>query len=88
MADKACGVSAPKIRHLSEKGNARKGFFADAEFGRLYSHLPEGVRDFAFFGYLTGWRKGEIASLTWSDVEDGVIRLRGEHSKNREPRQC
>jgi integrase len=78
-------IPAPKIRHLSEHGNARKGFFADAEFRSVYSHLPE-LRDFALFGYLTGWRKGEIASLTWQDVEDGVIRLRGEHSKNREAR--
>lgn len=60
--------SAPRIRHLSEKGNARQGFFADSEFHLLMNHLPEYLRDFALFGYLTGWRKGEIASLRWSDV--------------------
>jgi integrase len=52
----------------------------------VYAQLPADIRDFALFGYLTGWRKGEIASLTWSDVEENVIRLRGENSKNREPR--
>jgi integrase len=35
-------------------------------------------------GYLSGWRKSEIASLTWQDVDlmGKVIRLRPENSKN------
>jgi integrase len=78
--------SAPQIRHLSERGNARQGFFADADFHALRDKLPEYLRDFAQFGYLTGWRKGEIASLQWSDIEGDVIRLRGENSKNGEAR--
>jgi integrase len=76
----------PDIRHLSEAGNERKGFFSRAEFDRVYSHMPSDLRDFALFGYLTGWRKREIASLTWQDVEDNVIRLRGENAKNGEAR--
>lgn len=79
-------ATAPQIRHLSEKGNARKGFFADAEFRVLIVNLPNYLRDFARFGYLTGWRKGEIASLRWEDVEGDVIRLRAEEAKNGEPR--
>jgi len=79
-------TSAPKIRHLSEKGNARQGFFADADFRVILDWLPNYLRDFVLFGYLTGWRKGEIASLRWSEVEGDVIRLRAEKSKNREPR--
>lgn len=78
--------SAPQIRHLSEKGNARQGFFADADFHALRDKLPEYLRDFVEFGYLTGWRKGEIASLRWSDVDGDVIRLRGENAKNGEGR--
>jgi integrase len=35
---------------------------------------------------LVGWRKGEIASLLWADVDADVIRLRAEHSKNRRGR--
>lgn len=38
------------------------------------------------FGYLTGWRKGEIARLTWRDIEGDVIRLRPEHAKNKHGR--
>lgn len=78
--------TAPQIRHLSEKGNARQGFFVDADFHAVRDKLPEYLRDFVQFGYLTGWRKGEIASLCWSEVEGDVIRLRAEKSKNREPR--
>lgn len=79
-------LTPPKMRHLSEKDNVRKGFFSDEEFRRVYAQLPADIRDFALFGYLTGWRKGEIASLTWSDIEENVIRLRAENSKNREAR--
>jgi integrase len=78
--------TAPQIRHLSEKGNARQGFFSDAEVRALIQHLPPYLRDFVQFGYSTGWRKGEVASLRWSDVESDVIRLRAENSKNGEGR--
>lgn len=78
--------TAPQIRHLSEKGNARQGFFADADFHAVKDRLPEYLQDFVQFGYLTGWRKGEIASLRWSDVEGDIVRLRGENAKNGECR--
>ncbi len=77
---------APHIRHLSERGNARQGFFADWEFRAVVGNLPVYLKDFASFGYLTGWRRGEIASLRWEDVDGDVIRLRGENSKNGEAR--
>jgi integrase len=77
---------APHIRHLSERGNARQGFFADWEFRAVVGNLPGYLKDFAWFGYLTGWRRGEIASLRWEDVDGDVIRLRGENSKNGEAR--
>lgn len=64
----------------------RQGFFSDSEFRNVASNLPEDLRDFAQFGYLTGWRKHEIASLTWEDVDGDVIRLRAENAKIRESR--
>jgi integrase len=79
-------ATAPLIRHLSEAGNARHGFFSETEFRAVASNLPPDLADFALFGYLTGWRKGEIRSLRWQDVEDDVIRLRAENSKNGEAR--
>ena len=86
QAYRLANLEPPKITHLSEAGNERKGFFEADEFRRVYQNLPEGLRDFALFAFITGWRKSEIASLTWADVEDNLIRLRGEHSKNREAR--
>jgi integrase len=77
---------APHIRHLSERGNARQGFFADHEFRGVLENLPSYLQDFARFGYLTGWRRGEIASLRWEDVDGDLIRLRGENAKNGDSR--
>lgn len=72
--------------HLSEKNNTRQGFFSEDEFRTLHSCLPDDLKDFCRFAYLTGWRRNEIRSLRWSDVEDNTIRLRGENAKNRNPR--
>jgi integrase len=49
----------------------------------LYSYLPEYLKDFALFAYLTGWRRNAIATLEWSDVRDGNVYLRGVYSKNK-----
>lgn len=81
-------ASTPSLRKLSELGRERKGFFEHSEFEAVLAHLPDYLQDFARFAYLTGWRKGEIASLTWADVDlaGKVIRLRPEHSKNAQGR--
>jgi integrase len=76
----------PEIQHLTEN-NARKGFFERAEFEVVARNLPPDLSDFCRFGYLTGWRKSEISSLRWADLEgDTTIHLRPENSKNREGR--
>jgi len=77
--------SAPFIPRLSEIGNERQGFFETADFEAVVPHLPEYLRDFCRFGFLTGWRKGSIDSLRWSDVGDDVIFLRAKNSKTRKP---
>jgi len=79
-------ASAPLFRHLSEAGNERRGFFEADEFSRLLERLPDDLKDYCRFAYITGWRKNEIASLTWSDIEENVIRLRGENAKNGQAR--
>jgi integrase len=49
--------------------------------------LPEYLQDFSRFAFITAWRKGQIASLTWADVDRnvGVIVARAEHVKNGRP---
>ncbi len=75
-------ANAPHIRRLSEKGNVRRGFFEPSEFYAIVDGLPDYLKDFAYFAYLTGMRKGEIASLRWADVDSDTIRLRAEDAKN------
>jgi len=79
-------LPVPRIRHLSEKGNERRGFFTEQDVRRVSSNLSAELADFALFAWLTGMRKGEIASLRWEDVEGDELVLRAENSKNGEDR--
>jgi integrase len=78
--------TAPKIQKLSEVGNARQGFFGAMEFRSVLSNLSEHLRDFCLFAYLTGWRVGEVRSLSWTDLDGDSLKLRAENSKNRTAR--
>lgn len=79
-------IPAPDIRHLSEANNVRRGFFETPDFKRVLQFLPDDLKDFALFGFLTGWRKNEISTLTWPDIEGDIVRLHGVNAKNAEPR--
>ncbi len=76
----------PRITHLSEKGNARKGFLAPAQFEKLLTHIPANLKDFVEWGYKTGQRKGETGLMTWAMLDGDVLRLPGDIAKNREAR--
>jgi integrase len=78
---------APAFDLLAEH-NARQGFIEPADFEAVVAHLPEYLKDAARFAYATGWRRGEVSSLEWADVDRAGqrIALRAEHSKNGEPR--
>jgi integrase len=80
-------ATRPHIALLAED-NAREGFLEPADFAILATHLPAWLADATLFAYVTGWRKGEVATLSWADVDlrGGVIRLRAIHSKNKRPR--
>lgn len=77
------GLPALEIRRQRED-NARQGFFERAELEAVVAALPGHLRDVVRFGYLTGWRRGEVLGLRWADVDrdGGAIRLRPEASKN------
>jgi integrase len=70
------------VRVLTEN-NTRQGFFERPDLEAVVTALPDYLRDFTRFAYLTGWRKGEIISLNWTDVDRdaGAIRLRPEAAK-------
>lgn len=57
--------------------NARQGFFTYAQFRAIHAHLVQPAADIALFGYLTGWREGEVLELplTAVDLKGGVVRL-------------
>jgi integrase len=76
-------ASVLAVRRLPEQ-NARQGFLERADLDQVVAALPVYLQDLVRFAYLTAWRRGELVSLRWSDVDcdGGVIRLRPEHSKN------
>jgi integrase len=79
-------IAAPRMEHLSEKDNARQGFFSEAELAVLISHLPADLQDFACFAAACGMRKGEISGLIWNMVEGDELRIPGNICKNRKGR--
>jgi integrase len=76
----------PYFTHLSEAENVRQGFVTKDEFLRVHAKLPDDLQDFAMFAFSTGWRKGEISKMDWSNVQDNdtFIRMRPDQCKNRD----
>jgi integrase len=84
------------VMPMLPKPKPRQGFLEPADFERLCAALPEHLHDPVRFLYLSGWRKEEMHTLEWRDVElehdrsgaiiGGVIRLRAERSKNKKSR--
>ena len=74
----------PVIKALPQLG-VRNEFFTRSEIDVLLPRLPEYLRDVVLFGFLTGWRKGEIVGLRWADVDrsSAVIRLEPARNKGR-----
>jgi len=66
----------PDFPFLKES-NVRKGFFERSQLEALCRHLPAYLIPVAKFGYITGWRHGEVVTLTLGHVhfEAGEIRL-------------
>jgi integrase len=76
----------PYIEHFSEKDNVRQGFFERHELEAILSFMPAYWHDVVRFAYCTGWRKVEVLTLQWRDVQGDTIRLRPEIAKNKEGR--
>jgi integrase len=71
-----------------EINNTRTGFFEEKEFRRVLANLPAPLQSLAEFGYLTGWRFGEILEMRWGqvDFDAGIIRLEVGTTKNNDGR--
>jgi integrase len=80
-------AARPHIPTISVR-NTRTGFFSDEEFRAVLALLPDHLKPVAEFAYFTGWRKGEILSLQWSQVDlvAGTVRLEPGTTKNDEGR--
>lgn len=68
--------------------NTRTGFLDGAELEAVIANLPDPLQPVARLTSLTGWRRGEIVSLTWAqvDFEYGTITLEVGTTKNDEGR--
>jgi integrase len=89
----AARCTPPKVSHVPyipmlKENNVRKGFIEQEDYLALRNALPEHLKSVLTFGYFTGWRKAEILSLKWNQVNlrDGIVRLEPGETKNSEGR--
>jgi integrase len=77
----------PDLDRLPEN-NVRDVDVTPKQFATVLEHLPEHLRPVAVFGYITGWRKHEILSRTWADVDwdAGWVYLDRSTAKNNQPK--
>ena len=77
---------------LDERDNVRTGFFEPGQFAALVAALravkAEPLIDVVTFGYITGWRRGEVLGLRRKhvDLKAGTVRLDPGTTKNKEGR--
>jgi integrase len=77
-------ISSRPVIARPSSSNVRRGFLTARSFDQLARALPEPVDSIAVVAYVTGWRRGEVLSLQWRqvDFEVGTIRLEPGTTKN------
>jgi len=80
-------TAMPRIKLLPEN-NVRKGFAEAKQVDAICKRLKLDVADGVRFALVTGWRRAEVFSLTWSQVDwnGGFVRLEPGTTKNKEGR--
>ena len=76
-------ASLPYFPSLRAENEQTAVYIDPASFSRLLQHLPEHLRAFAEFAYISGRRRGEVAALAWSGVSDDCSRVTWTTTKNR-----
>ncbi len=78
----------PRIKLLPEN-NVRKGFAEAKQVDAICKRLKPDVADGVRFAFLTGWRRAEVFTLTWSQVDwnGGFVRLEPGTTKRRRTRR-
>jgi integrase len=73
----------PHVPMLTES-NIRTGFLDDAALKSILGHLKPALRPVATFAYITGWRKSEVLTLEWRQVDRTAwtVRLDAGSTKN------
>jgi integrase len=88
-------LRVPEFQKLREP-KARQGFCEREDFAKLFDAIattetpnPALLQTFVLFLYTTGCRTGEAKSLRWNqvDLNEYIIRVEDEQTKNREPRE-
>ena len=77
----------PRIKLLPEN-NVRKGFADAKQVELICRRLKDEVADGVRFAFQTGWRRAEVFSFSWSQVDwtGGFVRLEPGMTKNGEGR--
>lgn len=73
---------------LAKEENTRIRFLTDDEEANLLSTCGEALRAIVIAALNTGFRRGELLSLSWRDVdfEHGLVTVQAAYAKNRERR--
>ena len=74
--------------HLLEENNVRAGFFEHDEYLALYDAIENCYKAPLAFAYKSGWRRTEVLTLKWSqvDLKQGIVRLEPGSTKNKAAR--
>jgi integrase len=85
--DKLVSPNAVPAVEMYPENNAREGFVEYTDFLALVRHLPAPIDDVCWFAYLMGWRREQVLSLRWADInrEAGTVIRRAEFNKTKEP---
>jgi integrase len=79
--------SMPHISMLDESP-PRPGFFDESRFAAVLAALPDHLKPVAEFACLTGWRRSEVTSLGWDqvDLKERSVRIWAGMDKNKKGR--